>query len=529
MVILKSGVYFCSLHPNWQRLIRALTGNKSDLHGSASYMSWLEQQFFLSRSNEGLVIGEGRLSLKSSCANLLAVAPPGKGKSTKVIIKNLLQLDKKASAVVTDSSGEIFNTTSGELGKTHLIQVLNPQNLTQSDYCNPCLYYNTNEERDTLAQLIGHHNADPNGKDRFWTANASNLIYLALSALNRQAKEEDQTCYTLPALRSLLVQLNRATDAHSSVNLFLQRYLNPSQFADYLSFLKYREDLRRDILTTALTTLSMCKEPEADISLLCAHNSFDLRCLRQKPSVIYLQIPEEEIERLSLFITLFYRTVFKVLKEKAPQPSLRPVYLFLDEFGNAGRIMNFATFANTLRKYQVSITIILQSLSQLNRCYGSDEAKAIREAMNNKLFLPGIQDAETLRLIELLLGIKTETETAKDGQQEKKVAKPLKRAHEVRLLHNDEAIFISENHPPVLLKCQGYYQNRTLRQKAAQKPYPLPVQKSVPKPLTNYEFSSPEAVFNIHLFIKAVAIPLNRFYLTELSQQGRLAMTYCLR
>ena len=50
-----------------------------------------------------------------------------------------------------------------------------------------------------------------------------------------------------------------------------------------------------------------------------------------------------------------------------------PVRFILDEFANIGQIPNFPERLATMRKYQISCTIIIQNLNQLKKNYEKDE------------------------------------------------------------------------------------------------------------------------------------------------------------
>lgn len=90
------------------------------------------------------------------------------------------------------------------------------------------------------------------------------------------------------------------------------------------------------------------------------------------------------------------------------------VRLILDEFANIGQIPNFDEKLATMRKYEISCSIILQALSQLKVLY-KDKWNTIVANCDTKLFL-GCDDTETIEWILKMLGKKT-TKTSNASYQ----------------------------------------------------------------------------------------------------------------
>ena len=76
----------------------------------------------------------------------------------------------------------------------------------------------------------------------------------------------------------------------------------------------------------------------------------------------------------------------------------RGYFLLYDEFGHS-TIPHFVETANTIRAYKVSLSIVLQSISQLNSKYGQNDANSIlgstcfifnRKNQNRSLFIDGV-------------------------------------------------------------------------------------------------------------------------------------------
>lgn len=83
------------------------------------------------------------------------------------------------------------------------------------------------------------------------------------------------------------------------------------------------------------------------------------------------------------------------------------IRLILDEFANIGQIPDFNEKLATMRKYEISCSIILQALSQLKDIY-KDKWNTIVSNCDTKLFL-GCDDSETIEWMLKMLGKKTTT------------------------------------------------------------------------------------------------------------------------
>lgn len=83
------------------------------------------------------------------------------------------------------------------------------------------------------------------------------------------------------------------------------------------------------------------------------------------------------------------------------------VRFILDEFANIGQIPDFSEKLATIRKYEISCSIIIQALSQLKDLY-KDKWNTIAANCDTKLFL-GCDDSETIEWLLKMLGKKTTT------------------------------------------------------------------------------------------------------------------------
>ena len=147
---------------------------------------------------------------------------------------------------------------------------------------------------------------------------------------------------------------------------------------------------------------------------LTSENDIDIVNMDERPSVVFVIVPDERFTR-HRFVTLFITQTYKELVEKAnlnlrrKETSTailkRKAYFILDEFGNLPKLENIEGMVTVGRSRGIRYLFVLQSFSQLNAKYDKDIADIVKSNCNVKIFI-GSDDPETRKEFSELCGQK---------------------------------------------------------------------------------------------------------------------------
>jgi len=442
--------------------------------GSATFLSAWQRWRLLSERHEGFLIdGVWRaLSRKVSFQSVLVVGGVGKGKTTGLCIPNLFHL-RKASLVVIDTSGELFEQTSGALAaEGRDIQVLDLMRPGQGIGYNPFERCTSLLDRHrACAALI--QAASLNESDPFWDDGATKVLRVLSSALYAQ---DPAQCHP-GNLRTLLANFD-VFSAKPGMSV-MDRYMveatrhDPAAWEDYRTLVNGNPNTVLSFISTADTALTALASPE--IARLTAKTTFDFQSLRKRPTVLYVKVNEQDVSFYRFILNLFFTDLFGALREHLPEKDEIDVFCLLDEFGQL-KLPEFDNVIATARKYRLGCMIFLQSLAQLEDRYGRAKARTIRDALQTELYFGGV-DLELAKELERRLG-RQRIALEQQGQ----------RIHREENLMNEDAIIkipdntlmmFHSNMSGFLQRFTPFYRRKGLRQATSVPPVAIAPQPRV--------------------------------------------------
>ncbi|MGU3422323.1 type IV secretory system conjugative DNA transfer family protein [Methylobacterium sp. D54C] len=335
----------------------------NDTYGGARWPSVAER----TRMRAGLELGTdpvtGRTIRFSVKGNLVSIAPPRSGKTSGLLIPNLLAPEASAwcgPVVVIDPKGEAYTATARrrrELGRR--VVCLDPKGIVGgTDTWNPLLALDPDDilylqrlARALLPDTVG-------GDGQYFQNRAADVIVAGFLA----ARAEGQ-----PTAR-------RVSQYIADINLFAQALQAvPADPARKTAALLDSDPKTRDpILSTAAQAFQWCDDPR--LQRLTETNSLDLAALCRGEVDLFITLPTEDMRGLSPFIRWLLTELFTSVRRNRPSERL---VVFIDEARVLGRFEEIVVASGELPGYNASLWSFWQDRSQLKGLYGEADARTM--------------------------------------------------------------------------------------------------------------------------------------------------------
>lgn len=437
---------------------------------SDGMMSKQDEIKTFSRFNDGLLVDgkSKRLSAKESFNHLALFSRTGGGKTSSYVLPNIYKLaSQKCSMVITDLSGEIYDKTSAYLhNQGFKIYVLDPKNLDESIRYNPLEYAKDSMSIDMLSEILIASSGlkGTKAEDKIWSDGAKNFISILIKVLN---ETNDKRYMNLANVRYMLNNFGKVGEP---LDEFIKRYADDKTFSEYKGFISGNEKTIQSFISTASVALSPIGIND-NLEKLTYSHSIDFKKFREEKSVVFIKIEQQYQEQYSFLLNLFYSQLFNVMMDKLPTAKDLHLYCLLDEFGNMN-IPRFSSIITTIRKYNVSISIILQNINQLIKQYSQNEAKTILDGgIASKLIYSGA-DLDLASDLEKMFGYKETLKRQADGRDyyDKEA---VMNVSEIRTMKDNESLFVYANKHPLKMSIKPYYKDMMYNGFSKMKPYKI--------------------------------------------------------
>jgi type IV secretory pathway TraG/TraD family ATPase VirD4 len=436
---------------------RLLTGRSG-----ARFAKPREVRKVLSPSHTGLLLDgrSMRLTETESFQNIAVIARVGAGKTSRYIIPNVLdKAGRNVSIAVNDPKGEVFAATSGYMASRGFrILVIDPEDPGRSSRFNPLLEARDDIELEQIAEILIRA-GNPGDRDPFWNRGAIRFTSLFLKCL-ANAGRTDPRIFTLSNLNRLLQGFGE--DGSALDGWMAENTIDPDNPEDDRLYQEWQGCLTGNVqgiqsfILNALTAMRALSNQR--LAWLTGASEFNLQSLREQKTVLYIITPAQHAEYYSFFTSIIFRTLFNAMMRRTPSREDLSLYVLYDEFGHA-TLPGIVSTANTIRSYRVSLSIVLQSIAQLEARYGKEMAHALQGGFSTFLTYSGA-DPDTARLFESVTG-KVRERQKEDAAKMVDTYREynLINASEVRCLKDDEALIVSTNRNPILLKTIPYFKD----------------------------------------------------------------------
>jgi type IV secretion system protein VirD4 len=445
-LIIALGWYYFGGYIKKIRRNRFLSKRYASQKGSAEWGTIREMKKIF--GNDGIVLGSAKKFVKSVPVRLNArysyehsaiIGPTGVGKSTTFFIPNLLMLPNGVSAVVTDPKGELEEITSEYLkSKGWQIQTFAPTLPQVSSAYDPLRCSKGDVEIADIADIILKNGYDPEGKggDTQWI-NFSVPLFEAVMYAAQYKYGSDATVNKAISIVTSCSEDERAEIFKQTNDMALNRYMTYLQSAE-------SPETASSIRTVLTSSVRIFERPDVQ-EVASKEPLIDFESLRKHPTVLFVRIPERKAHILKPLMATFF---WQLLEHIADINGL-PIYFFLDEFPNIGKIPGFAAMAATLRSRKISLNVGMQGVEQLTREYSEEEKKDILNNLKTKIYYSG-STGETGQYVSNLSGYAT----VKEKEDKQRIE--LLNMAELRTIPDNKILVMARNFQPFFLDTLHY-------------------------------------------------------------------------
>ena len=332
--------------------------------------------------------------------NVLVFGPTGSGKTRHYVRPNIVRSHE--SMIISDTKGNLCEELGPYLQENGF-RVLNVDFTDLKKGCgyNPLDYIRCDDrwnEQDILT-LCSCLIEDGQKDDPYWSHAAKQYLACLIGWVLDVLPEERHNLREVMHLLSLM-------DADVFPALMEELSLIRPDSTAVLRWQAFRVISRaekmdasiRGIVSTNLDPLCF----DDACALYTKPGRIDFASLGRTKTAVFLTISDTDrsLDKLAdAFLTQALQILCRTADHDSPGQRLTvPVRFYLDDFATNLYIPDFDRIISVIRSREISVSVILQSLSQLNSLYGKDRAATILNNCDRQLYLGGT-DPDTVTYI----------------------------------------------------------------------------------------------------------------------------------
>lgn len=361
--------------------------------------------------------------------NIMVVGGSGSGKTTSIVIPNLLHLAHSNAVGVFTKWGMIREVSRVLQRRGYHVSIINFVEPEKSRFgYDPLSYCETEADIKQMAQAIIHEVPGMRNQthDPYWNNAAESILIPVLRYVrNGHYKEGSSMKDALKLLDTLVVKESprkdggffevfeeddkkqkkeqeqaRKKEAEDKIYLLHKEFehLADTDLVGNVAWASFLH-LSNSASATASCVVNSLQVPlqgmfQPDIRRILANRKkFDFRKLMMPRTALFVYLSPVNMSH-HRFVGLFYQQLFKALFELAErQPERRlphPVHVFCDDFATGCHVPDFAGLISIFREKGISSIILLQSESQLEGMYGHSDARTIINNCDTYIYLGGM-------------------------------------------------------------------------------------------------------------------------------------------
>ena len=342
--------------------------------------------------------------------NVLVVGATGSGK-TKSIVEPQLLYTNDTSLVVVISKRALYERYAPMFERRGYdvldLNLAHPEDSTTG--YDPLQYIHSPKDCITLGRAIvfagtggEHFRADP-----YWDESACSLLtaFIALAYQGRDrnpsyATWKEGEAPTFNDVLKLYAKMKPKSVSDGVVNTNLDQYFDEAEFHERgnlaTSCWKTVKDLsyRTYSCIVSCANVTVDKVFNAEVRQLIAQpNKVDFTQLAKKKTVLFVTVSPTDLGQQT-FLNILYNDLFRELftfAERCPNSTLPiPVHVIMDDFAGAGIISDYPLKISIMRALGISVSMLVQSESQLATMYGEGNATTIINNTDSYVYLGGM-------------------------------------------------------------------------------------------------------------------------------------------
>jgi type IV secretion system protein VirD4 len=456
-------------------------------YGSARWASETEIARAGLFGDSGLFLGRfgGAYLRHDGPDHVMLFAPTRSGKGVGLVVPTLLSWT--GSAVIHDIKGENWQLTAGWRSRFSHCLLFDPTDVRSARY-NPLLEVRRGEQEIRDVQNIADILVDPEGaldRRNHWEKTSHSLLVGAI--LHVLYAEQEKTLARVATFLSdpgrPFVSTLRAMLTTNHLGTREAPMVHPVGASVARELVNKSDYERSGVLSTAMSFLALYRDPTvAAVTAACDWRIADL-AEGARPVSLYLVVPPSDISRTKPLVRLILNQIGRRLTERLQGQGgarRRQLLLMLDEFPALGRLDFFETALAFLAGYGVRAFLIAQSLNQIAKAYG--ENNAILDNCHVRVAFAS-NDERTARRISDALGTATEQRAMRNyaghrlapwlahvmvSRQE--TSRQLLTPGEVMQLPATDELVLVSGLPPIRARKLRYYQDRNFTARLLEPP-----------------------------------------------------------
>ncbi|MBR5090104.1 MAG: type IV secretory system conjugative DNA transfer family protein [Ruminiclostridium sp.] len=348
--------------------------------------------------------------------NDLIIGPSGCGKTSGYVIPNIL--GTYGSYVIADTKGNLYRKLASRLeAEGYHVRTLDFVEPGNSCGYNPLRYIRKTrngryDESDICRIASALCPVDKNDNEKFWYFRAQDTIAALIAYVLETYPDNKQNLTEVSILsKSLGVLVIDSEGRYVDTPAFRAvRKIFELGAYDPMSFAYRKIESLRSVMVTERTWPCILQFVHMALSIFDMagyekmsknRKSIFLPDIGREKTALFVNISDTD-RSCDKLIDLFYTQLFQQLcstADKSPASRLDvPVRIILDDFATNVYIPDFDKLISVIRSREISVSIIIQSLTQLDALYDHYRARTIINNCDHLLYLGG-QDLETAHYI----------------------------------------------------------------------------------------------------------------------------------